>query len=85
MLRGTNELAITVGDHYAGCEVRKALLRDWARWAEVYTGTLKVLAKTWTQMPSDVELVVLKNAERALKRCQGLQSQFQGHIAKHRC
>lgn len=74
-----------MANDYAGCEARKALLREWARWGEVYTGALNLLAKTWTKMPPETESVVLKNAERALKRCQEFHAKFKKHIAEHDC
>ena len=74
-----------MANDYASCEARKALLLEWARWGEVYAESLKVLNRTWTKMPPEAESVVLKNAERALRKCQDLQTQFEKHISQHRC
>lgn len=85
MLLDRNELTVAVRNENGCCEARKALLIEWARWGDVYMGTLNVLAKTWTKMPPEAEAVVLKNAQRALRKCQDLQAQFEKHISEHGC
>ena len=85
MLLKTNEWALAMPNKNGAYEERKALLQEWVRWGDVYTGTLKVLAQTWTRMPPEAEAVVLKNAQRALRKCQDLQAQFEKHVSKHGC